>query len=69
MGDDMEITREHIIERFSDRLINNHFVYALWLEGADATGTVEEYSDIDLWLDVDDGHEEKIFEEVEFYWF
>jgi predicted nucleotidyltransferase len=40
-------------------------VYALWLEGADARGKVDDYSDIDLWLDVEDGHEETVLGELE----
>lgn len=40
------------------------FVLALWLEGADAHGRVDEYSDIDLWLDVVDGHEAEALEVV-----
>lgn len=40
-------------------------VHALWLEGADARGTVDEYSDIDLWLDVEDGQEESVLLSLE----
>jgi predicted nucleotidyltransferase len=40
-------------------------VYALWLEGADARGKVDEYSDIDLWLDVEDGQEETVLLKLE----
>ena len=61
----MEITREQIIEQFSNKFTNNPFVYALWLEGADATDTVDEFSDIDFWLDVEDDYVEIIFNEIE----
>ena len=33
-------------------------IYAAWLEGADALRRVDAYSDIDLWLDVEDGFED-----------
>jgi hypothetical protein len=41
------------------------FIYAFWLEGADAVGTVDEYSDIDYWADVADECEEQSYEIVE----
>ena len=51
--------RDQIIERLRERLQDCEPVYALWLEGADGLGRVDEYSDIDVWLDVEDGWEEK----------
>lgn len=56
----MKITRDKIINYFTDKIKNNSFVYAFWLEGSDATSTSDEYSDLDLWLDVKDGKEETI---------
>ena len=41
------------------------YVYAFWLEGADAIGTVDEYSDIDFWVDFEDKYEEQAYEAVE----
>ncbi len=41
------------------------FVYAFWLEGADANGTVDEYSDIDYWVDFEDEYEEQAYAAVE----
>ena len=41
------------------------YVDAFWLEGADAIGTVDEYSDIDYWLDIVDAYEEQAYEAVE----
>ena len=34
------------------------FIHAAWLEGADAYGRADDFSDVDLWLDVEPGHEE-----------
>ncbi|HPF55786.1 MAG TPA: hypothetical protein PLV03_04535 [Clostridiales bacterium] len=39
--------------------------YAFWLEGADANGTLDKYSDIDFWLDVEDANEEDAYQAVE----
>lgn len=61
----MTITREQIIDALGNELKNNSFVFAFWLEGADAHNTVDEYSDIDVWLDVQDGHEEMVIEKVQ----
>ena len=41
------------------------YVYALWLEGADANGTADEYSDMDVWVDVEDAYEDTAYEAVE----
>lgn len=61
----MKIEREKIIQAIENRLKNNPLVFAFWLEGADSTNTVDQYSDIDIWLDVKDHEENKIFEEIE----
>lgn len=59
------VTREQIIVLLDQSLQKEDAVYAFWLEGADASGLVDEYSDIDIWLDVQDGQEEAIFYKVE----
>ena len=58
-------TREQIIEHIKENLQDNPNVFAFWLEGADVHNTVDEYSDIDIWLDVKDDHEEIILKELE----
>lgn len=45
----------------STALETQPYVHALWLEGADAAGCADAYSDIDLWADVDAGSEERTF--------
>lgn len=57
------LERNEIIEylkRFSE---NKSYVHAMWLEGADGINKVDEYSDIDFWLDVDKEHQESFLYE------
>ena len=54
------IIREKIIMDIKDALEKNTTVYALWLEGSDALGCADEYSDLDFVADVEDGHEEEL---------
>jgi hypothetical protein len=58
-------SRQHIISALHRALEPLDHVLALWLEGADATGTVDEWSDIDFWLDVRDGEEDGAFDAAE----
>ncbi len=48
------IRRDTIIDALHLALVPLPFYHALWLEGADGTGTVDEYSDIQIWADVED---------------
>lgn len=41
------------------------YIHAFWLEGADAAGMADEYSDIDYWVDVDDEMEAQAISAVE----
>lgn len=61
----MNKTRQQIINAIGNELKNNPFVFAFWLEGADAHNRVDEFSDMDVWLDVQDGHEGMVFEQVQ----
>lgn len=61
----MDTTRDKIITRLTAALHPLTFTHALWLEGADASGTVDEYSDLDFWLDFDDEYETQIIAAVE----
>jgi hypothetical protein len=47
--------RHEIISTLHEHLASDPKVLALWLEGADATNTVDEYSDIDLCCSVEAG--------------
>ncbi len=41
------------------------YIYAFWLEGSDALGTADEYSDIDFWVDFEDEFEKQAYYVVE----
>ena len=47
-------SRELLIEHMQALLEPMPTVHAMWLEGADANGHLDDYSDIDLYVDVDD---------------
>jgi len=49
------IRRQKIIATLRERLETTPQILAMWLEGADATDTVDEYSDIDLCCPVKTG--------------
>lgn len=59
------IDRNQIIEKLKERLEPLDYIYAMWLEGADASGMVDEYSDIDIWVDFEDEYEEDAYKAVE----
>jgi len=59
------IDRIVIINKLSEALEPLPYIYAFWLEGADANGTVDEYSDIDFWVDFEDEYEEEATAAVE----
>ena len=59
--------RQEILEYLKNKLGPHESIYALWFEGADARGTVDEFSDIDLWCDVEDGQEESLLKQIEQY--
>lgn len=50
------ITREQIIEILKELALSKRYVHAMWLEGADGLGRVDEYSDIDVWFSVSDSY-------------
>lgn len=55
--------REQIIRLFEDRYQQDDRVNAFWLEGSDGLGRNDDYSDIDIWLDVEDGYEQAILDD------
>ncbi len=60
-----KITRDDIISHLTRELADIPFIHALWLEGADANDMVDDFSDLDIWVDVDDEELEASFEIVE----
>ncbi len=61
----MQINRELIIDTLRKGLENNPSIFALWLEGADSTGDLDEFSDIDMVADVKDNEEDSVYKEIE----
>ncbi len=55
MNGRMNIARDEIISALREYLAPNQKILAMWLEGADATHTVDEYSDIDICCSVEAG--------------
>ena len=50
--------RNTIIQHLKTFAVAKDYVFAMWLEGADGIGKVDEYSDIDFWFDVEKNHQE-----------
>ena len=48
-----------IVETIANKIQTEPFIHAMWLEGSYATGKFNEQSDIDVWLDVDEGEFER----------
>jgi hypothetical protein len=59
------LDREVIVNKLREALEPLPFIHALWLEGADAIGAIDEYSDIDIWADFEDEYEEQVYDAVE----
>lgn len=60
MKDDNEV-----IDHLLTRLEPHDDVYALWVEGSGPQGYADEFSDIDLWLSVDDDKIFTIYDDIE----
>jgi hypothetical protein len=59
------VRRQQVIEVLRDALLPLSWVNAAWLGGSDAFGRADELSDVDLQVDVDDGHVAATFGAVE----
>lgn len=55
------MTRQLLIDRVEAALAAQPFVHAAWLEGADAAGRADAFSNIDLWADVEAGFQAQAF--------
>jgi hypothetical protein len=60
-----QLTREDIIDALNKALVQIDHVQAFWEGGATAWGRVDEWSDIDVYLLIDDGKQNETFEAVE----
>ena len=59
------ISKDMITKTLRQALEPLPYIRAFWLEGADAAGTADEYSDVDYWVDFQDAWEEQAIEAVE----
>jgi predicted nucleotidyltransferase len=59
------ITREYILSRIEEGLKANEQVNAMWLEGSDGTNSMDQYSDVDIVIDVENGFEKETFRLLE----
>jgi predicted nucleotidyltransferase len=59
------INREMIIEKLRKELEPLRYIYAMWLEGSDANGHADQYSDLDIYIDIEDEYEQHSIEAVE----
>ena len=57
--------KNKIIETLKNQLQHLDFVHAMWLEGSLAEKDNDEYSDLDIWLSVNDDMLRNIFDDVE----
>lgn len=57
--------RDKIIEHLRNKLEEQDDVYAFWIEGSAPQGHADEFSDVDLWLSVDDDKIFSIYSDVE----
>ncbi|MEJ0072470.1 MAG: hypothetical protein WDN27_00005, partial [Candidatus Saccharibacteria bacterium] len=62
----MIITMDYtIVEELQKLMEQDEAVHAMWIAGSVAEGHADELSDIDLWLDIDDGKDKSIFDSIE----
>ncbi len=59
------MNRDTIINTLTELLKPDEHVHALWLEGSDATGRLDEYSDIDVCICVDENAVDTVFRKVQ----
>lgn len=54
-----------IVDELKAFLEPNATVHAMWLAGSVAEGYDDELSDVDIWLDIDDGHDQTVLDVIE----
>ena len=57
--------KNKIIETLKNQLQHLDYVHAMWIEGSLAEKDNDEYSDLDIWLSVEDKRLRSIFDDVE----
>lgn len=56
--------RNYIMDFIKNYAISKDYVYAMWLEGADGLNQVDEYSDLDIWFDVEDSKRDSFIKDL-----
>lgn len=56
--------RDEIMSKIKEHFYKLSYIHACWLGWSDANNEVDQYSDIDLFLCIDDGEEKKTFTEA-----
>jgi predicted nucleotidyltransferase len=59
------MTIENILEKLYAAFKQAPYVHAVWLEGSRVEGLADEYSDYDVWVDVDDEAEQTVIDLAE----
>lgn len=54
-----------IVDELKDLLEQDAAVHAMWIAGSVAEGNADELSDVDLWLDIDDGKDQAVLDSIE----
>lgn len=54
-----------IVDELKELSEQNVAIHAMWIAGSVAEGYDDELSDIDLWLDIDDGQNEAVYKSIE----
>lgn len=54
-----------IIDELKDAMEQTSSVHAMWIAGSVAEGYADEFSDVDVWLDIDDGQDDATFKSIE----
>lgn len=64
MGNDYSMDLK-IVDELKKLMEQDEAVHAMWIAGSVAEGYDDELSDIDLWLDMDDGQDETVYMSIE----
>jgi predicted nucleotidyltransferase len=54
-----------IVDDLKELLEQDSTIHAMWIAGSVAEGTADELSDVDLWLDIDDGKDQLVLDTIE----
>lgn len=54
-----------IVDELKVKLEQDPAIHAMWIAGSVAEGYADELSDVDIWLDIDDGKDQEVFLSIE----